>query len=134
MTLNREIASWEYVAYCLEGFAGLAGARTQGARAARLWGAAEALRRTMSAPLPPADRPDYERSMAAARACLDELSWEAAFAEGSMSRLKRQQSMPWEKATVPDRTTLADNGVGMVANSPESSTLSEVALFWGLPA
>ena len=95
---------------------------------ARLWGAAEALRRTMSAPLPPADRPDYERSMAAARACLDEVSWEAAFAEGSMSRLKRQQSMPWEKATVPDRTTMADNGVGMVADSPESSTLSEVAL------
>jgi hypothetical protein len=66
--------------------------------------------------------------MAAARACLDEVSWEAAFAEGSMSRLKRQQSMPWEKATVPDRTTLAGNGVEMVADSPESSALSEVAL------
>ncbi len=36
--------------------------------------------------------------------------------------------MPWEKATVPDRTTMAGNGVGMVADSPESSTLSEVAL------
>jgi hypothetical protein len=42
--------------------------------------------------------------------------------------------MPWEKATVPDRTTLAGNGVDMVADSPESSTLSEVALFRGLPA
>jgi hypothetical protein len=42
--------------------------------------------------------------------------------------------MPWEKATVPDRTTLAGNGVDMVADSPESSILSEVALFRGLPA
>jgi len=42
--------------------------------------------------------------------------------------------MLWEKATVPDRTTLAGNGVDMVADSPESSILSEVALFRGLPA
>jgi hypothetical protein len=42
--------------------------------------------------------------------------------------------MPWEKATMPDRTTLAGNGVDMVADSPESSILSEVALFRGLPA
>ena len=42
--------------------------------------------------------------------------------------------MPWEKATVPDRITSAGNGVDMVADSPESSTLSEVALFQGLPA
>ena len=87
--LNREIGSLEYVAYCLEGFAGLAGARAQGVRAARLWGAAEALRETISAPLPPADQPDYDRSMAAARAGLDEASWEAAFAEGKAMRWKR---------------------------------------------
>ncbi|HET6662098.1 MAG TPA: tetratricopeptide repeat protein, partial [Rubrobacter sp.] len=38
LALNREIESWDYVAYCLEGFAGLAGERGQGARAAQLWG------------------------------------------------------------------------------------------------
>ena len=90
LALNREIGSWEYVAHCLEGFAGLAGARGQGGRAARLWGAAEDLRETISAPLAPVDRPDYDRSMAAARARLDEVSWEAAFAEG--------KSMPLEEA------------------------------------
>jgi hypothetical protein len=41
--------------------------------------------------------------------------------------------MPWEKATVPDRTTLAGNGVDMVADSSESRILSEVALFRSLP-
>jgi hypothetical protein len=37
--------------------------------------------------------------------------------------------MPWEKATVPDRTTLAGNGVDMVADSPEFSILSSILPF-----
>jgi hypothetical protein len=82
LALNREIGNWAYGAYCLEAFAGLAGARGQGVRAARLWGAAEALRETIGAPHSPEARPYYERSMAAARAVLGEAAWEAAFAEG----------------------------------------------------
>ena len=46
LVLSRELGNWAYGAYCLEGFAGLAGAKAQGGRAARLWGAAEALRKT----------------------------------------------------------------------------------------
>jgi hypothetical protein len=38
LALNREIGSLEYVACCLEGFAGLAGARAQGARGAAVGG------------------------------------------------------------------------------------------------
>jgi non-specific serine/threonine protein kinase len=82
LALNRDMVNWAYAAYCLEGFAGLAEARAQGARAARLWGAAEALRTGIGAPLPPEPRPYYERSMAAARVLLGEAEWEAAFAEG----------------------------------------------------
>jgi predicted ATPase/class 3 adenylate cyclase len=82
LTLNREIGSWEYFAFCLEGFAGLAGAKAQGERAARLWGAAEALRKTISAPLSIEGRLLFERSMVATRAQLGEAAWEAAFAEG----------------------------------------------------
>ena len=82
LTLNREIGSWEYFAYSLEGFAGLAGAKAQGGRAARLWGAAEALRKTIGAPLSIEGRLYFERSMVAARAQLGEAAWEAAFAQG----------------------------------------------------
>src|SRR3712207_7853230 len=82
LALNREIGNWAYGAYCLEGFAGLAGARGQGVRAARLWGAAEALRTNIGAVVPHEGRPYYEHSMAAARARLGEAAWEAAFAEG----------------------------------------------------
>jgi non-specific serine/threonine protein kinase len=84
LALDRELGNWAYGAYCLESFAGLAGARAQGARAARLWGAAEALRTNIGAPLPLDARLLYEPSMAAARAQLGEAAWEAAFAEGSM--------------------------------------------------
>jgi CRP/FNR family transcriptional regulator, cyclic AMP receptor protein len=42
--------------------------------------------------------------------------------------------MPWEGATVPDRTTSMGNGADSVADTPESRILSEVALFRGLPA
>jgi DNA-binding CsgD family transcriptional regulator len=82
LTLNREIGSWEFFAYSLEGFAGLAGAKAQGGRAARLWGAAEALRKTIGDPLSIEGRLYFERSMVAARAQLGEAAWEAAFAEG----------------------------------------------------
>jgi predicted ATPase len=83
LVLNRKMGNWAYGVYCLEGFAGLAGERGQGARAARLWGAAEALRESIGAPPTPEARPYYEGSMAAARALLGERAWEAAFAEGS---------------------------------------------------
>jgi ATP/maltotriose-dependent transcriptional regulator MalT len=82
LVLNREIGHWVYVAYCQEGFAGLAGARAHGARAARLWGAAEVLRTNIGAPPTPEARRYYERSMAAARSQLGEAAWEAAFAQG----------------------------------------------------
>ena len=42
--------------------------------------------------------------------------------------------MLWERATVSDRITSASNGADIVADSPESRILSEVALFRGLPA
>jgi DNA-binding CsgD family transcriptional regulator/tetratricopeptide (TPR) repeat protein len=88
LALDREIGNWGYGAYCLEGFAGLAGAKGQGARAARLWGAAEALRSNIGAPLPPEPRPYYERSMAAARARLEEGTWEAAWKQGMAMSLE----------------------------------------------
>jgi predicted ATPase/DNA-binding CsgD family transcriptional regulator len=72
---------WES-ASCLEGLASVVAAQGEPAWAARLWGAAEALREAIGAPLPPVYRADYEHAVATARARLGEKDFVAAWAEG----------------------------------------------------
>lgn len=61
------------------GLAGLARAEP----AARLFGAAAALRRTIGAPVQPADLADYERAVASVRAALDASSFTAIWDAGA---------------------------------------------------
>jgi tetratricopeptide (TPR) repeat protein len=82
LIVAQRIGDGECAAFCLEGFAGLAGARAQGARSTRLYGATEALREAIGAPLSPIDRPDHDHKVAAARAQLDEAIWRTAWNEG----------------------------------------------------
>ncbi len=70
------------LAFSLEGLAGMAVAQGTPAWAARLWGAAEVLRKTAGAPMPALWRPDYDRAVAAARAALGEQGFSALWAEG----------------------------------------------------
>jgi endonuclease YncB( thermonuclease family) len=60
----------------------------EGALAARLYGAAEALRDTIDALLPPVSRPDRDRHMSVARSQLDEAMGETAWAEGKAMTLE----------------------------------------------
>ena len=94
LTLLQKLGDKQGVAECLEGLAGVAGAlggeRRQPARAARLWGAAKALREAIDARQPPAQRLRCEHHLAVARAQLDEATWEAALNEG--------RAMPLEQA------------------------------------
>lgn len=61
-TLNifDELGDHTGLAYSLEAVANLAGLQRQTERAARLWGAAQTLRKALSAPLPPADLNQFE--------------------------------------------------------------------------
>ena len=90
LALQREVGEKRDIAECLEGLAGVAGEQGRAERATRLLGAAEALREEVGAPLPPADRARYERSVAAVRAGLDEETFESAWAQG--------RAMPLEQA------------------------------------
>jgi len=54
----------------------------QGARAARLLGAATAVREALGAPLPAHEQADVERFVAAGRAALGEEQWALALAAG----------------------------------------------------
>ena len=78
------------MALALEGMAGvaaLAGAGPGVADAARLLGAASAVRVAVGAPLPPAERSDVDRIEAAARSVLGDDGFAAAFRRGEAQGL-----------------------------------------------
>jgi predicted ATPase/Tfp pilus assembly protein PilF len=70
------------IAESLEGLAQVAGARGQPEQAARLFGAADALREAIGAPLPPNEHVEYGGRLAAVREALGEAEFTAAWAEG----------------------------------------------------
>ncbi len=79
--LFRETDSRLGIATALEGFAGLA-VPEEAEHAARMFGAAEAIRAAIGAPLPPVDRPAYEYAVVATRARLGETAFAEAWAQG----------------------------------------------------
>lgn len=87
-SLNQALAAHVAVriAFSLEGVADILAAERASLAmllwAAQLWGAAEALRESMSAPLSPAERPSYERSVAAARRAVGKRLFAAYWAQG----------------------------------------------------
>jgi non-specific serine/threonine protein kinase len=82
LLLCRELGIKVDIVRCLKRLAMVAGAEGQPERAARLLGAAEALRQAIGAPLPPMDRPQYDRSIASVRARLGEEAFAKAWEEG----------------------------------------------------
>ncbi len=81
LAILRELGDRAGIATSLNGFASLAIEEGQPRRAAILWGAAEALREAITCPLPPPERPLYDRQAARARAALP-TDFEPAWSEG----------------------------------------------------
>ena len=82
LALGREFGFKRIIPASLEGLAALVIRQGEPTWAARLWGAAEALRKALGTPLPPVYRADYERAVASARSHLGEKTFAAAWAEG----------------------------------------------------
>jgi hypothetical protein len=81
----------------LEGLACVAAARGEAERAAKLFGASEALPEAMGAPLEPGDRALQEPYLAAARSQLDEAAWQEAWAQGQAMTLEEAISYVLEE-------------------------------------
>ena len=84
LALFRELEDSLGIALCLDSLARLAVESRQPERAARLYGAAAALRDAAGSPLPPDQRADHERGVAAARAGLGEAAFAAGWDAGRM--------------------------------------------------
>ena len=95
--LFRKIGHRLGIATALEGMAGSVSSENA-ERAARLFGAAEAIRAAIGAPLPPVDRPAHERDAAAIRAHLAETAFAAAWAEGQAMPLAQVVSVALKEA------------------------------------
>ncbi len=90
LTMTRDVTGAKLqIAPCLEGFSRLSCALGRWERAARLSGAAVALREAIGTPVPPVDRAEYERNVAAVRAQMDEKAFAAAWAEGRAMTLEQ---------------------------------------------
>ncbi len=77
------------LARLVEVLAGTLRDQGQAHQAARLFGAAEALRQEIAAPVPPDERPEYERDVSHLRGSLDAGAFDQAWAEGRASPLER---------------------------------------------
>jgi predicted ATPase/DNA-binding CsgD family transcriptional regulator len=73
----------------VEGLAQVVAAQGEGAWAARLWGAAEAMREAMHAPRPSVFHMEYERAITAARTHVGEKLFSTAWAEGRAMTLEQ---------------------------------------------
>jgi ATP/maltotriose-dependent transcriptional regulator MalT len=97
-TAFRGMDDMGLVASCLEGLAVVVAAQGELTWAARLWGAAEVHREVIGAPLPPVERPAYERNVDTARNHLGDKTFTAAWAEGRTmtpeQALAAQSSVP----------------------------------------
>ncbi len=72
----------QHIPDCLEIMAGGAGAQGLARRAARLWGAAEAMREAIGVPLQPENRRLLDPYLATARSSLGEVAWQTTLADG----------------------------------------------------
>jgi len=82
LALSQEMPLLAFVTIGLDGQAMVAAAMGQPRRAARLWGATEALREVLSADRWHVFQRDYDRMIAAARTAVSTVEWEAAWAAG----------------------------------------------------
>jgi predicted ATPase/class 3 adenylate cyclase len=89
LAIRRQLGDRRGIAYSLEGLAAIVTACGP-LHAARVWGAAERLREEIRAPLPPNERPRYDRRVAAARTALkDDVAFDRAWLAGRSLTLEQ---------------------------------------------
>ncbi len=82
LSARRDLGARRGTTEALHGLAAIAVAKGQAERGARLFGAAEVLRESLSTPMPSVEREDYEGDLEAAREALGEERFATAWAKG----------------------------------------------------
>lgn len=87
--LSREINDKWLIPWSLEGLAGVIATQGEAAQAARLWGAAEALRENYSFPMPPIEYSSYEQAVTSVRCELGEEAFATAWSQERTTPLEQ---------------------------------------------
>jgi hypothetical protein len=98
MAQALELGHTYAVAGSMDGLAAVAASSQQAERAARLYGAANALMEVVGVPMEAPDQVDYDHNQAAARAQLDEATWKAAWEEGRAMSMEQAVAYALEDA------------------------------------
>jgi ATP/maltotriose-dependent transcriptional regulator MalT len=104
LKLSAELGNEADVAHCLEGLASMYGAEGKIVRAARLWGAEEALLEKLEDAVYTyvPDRALHRSQVAAASSQLDEAAWAAAWTEGRVMSPQQAVEYALEQESDPD--------------------------------
>lgn len=132
LSLFQKLESWRGVVDCLLGLAGVAVSAGQPERAARLFGATEAVREAIhvGSVLSYPDRLEYDRYIAAVRAQLDETAFTAAWAEGRELTLEQAieyalsvSEISADASTPPSAQELKEKFGGLTRREREAAAL-----------
>lgn len=97
----RRLGHRAAIAHQLESFALSAQARTDGLRAARLFGSAEALRQVIGISMTPMEQEEYEAELAKLKASTDPEAFAAAWAEGRSFTMEQAVNYAISSASLP---------------------------------
>jgi DNA-binding CsgD family transcriptional regulator/tetratricopeptide (TPR) repeat protein len=130
LVMSQDMGRKPQVLETLEGMASLAVALGKDARAARLWGAAEAARGVTGIALSPGERGLHEPYLATARSRLGEADWEEALAEGRAKSLEEAAAyaLSKEKQPTAHTTTVAEESSPYLPSVVLTPREKEVAL------
>ncbi len=109
------------IAFCLEVLAGVAAAQGQPIWAARVWGAAETLRETIHAPMPPVERAFYDDMLTMARSLTNRKAFDAAWLEGQA--LTPEQALAMSKSESRSRQAVS----GVISMPPTVVPVSKMS-------
>jgi len=108
LTIRRDLDDKQGIAETLEGLAGIGVSQGRPGQAATLLGAADALRAAIGFPVPPDQRPDYERHLGTARAVLTADEFDAHWVRGRA--MSRRQAVEYALGEEEGRLAVANKG------------------------
>lgn len=116
LSIFHEVGDKEGIATALEGLAGVYSAQGLALRSVFLWGAAAALRATIKAPQPPADRAYYQQLQRALSGYLDEAAFRQGWERGAAATIWQDPALLdqlySEKLEPEDASSAYDRSLG----------------------